>query len=143
MPQVIPFSNLFTTIYKKKWVISSAQLLTLSSAPITLLNAPGASKYIQISSVQYSLVYGTTTYVCSDTGCGIYYLNESGTAIENTELNTLLTSTSSQIWAVNNNLALTAATSLVNQPIVLISSSNPTTGNGVLTINLEYTINHA
>lgn len=60
--------------------ISSAQILTLGSSPVTLLTAPGANKYYDVKKVIVEYTYGTVEYalntqlavICISRKTGVY-----------------------------------------------------------------------
>lgn len=114
--------------------LSSAQLTTLNSSPITAIAAPGAGKVIVVDEVLGAFTYGGTQY----TGFG------------NTELQeeTSFTSISQALSAANikgtvdvnqSNFAITGVTLVVNKAILLRNGTGDyAAGNGTAKFFIRY-----
>jgi hypothetical protein len=117
--------------------LTSAALLSLHTSPITLVAAAGAGTLLIPVSYEANYVYGTTAY--SNSFSDSAYLTWAG----------ISTSVPLYITGTNNTVAyqngftteggLTSSSAL-NQPIVLTTSANPTTGNGVVIVTLVYQV---
>jgi hypothetical protein len=115
--------------------VSSSEILNLFTTPKQLIAAPGAGKYIQVLHGYVFLDYGGTAY--SNTSTEIRYATAHAIF---TPLTTFLNNgfdTLYNLSAVQNN---PAAFSQFENSAVQYSAltSNPTTGNGTISINLIY-----
>lgn len=121
--------------------LTSAQILAINTAPITLIPAPGANKVITILGFATALNYGTTTY--SATAINFYYGNVSGASTAIGISATLLSATASAYQNGRGSAASEAPVAqFANQAIVASAAANPTTGNGSLDIDLWYTVSN-
>lgn len=123
-------------VYRVRDSISSTQILSSHTSPITLITAPGAGYFIKPVSVSYYYGYSKAAYVLSvQSG-----LTEGGTTfIENGGATDLLVTTANGNSFTN--LIVGTLTLTQNQPISFYSNSaNPTTGGGYLIIYIDYII---
>jgi hypothetical protein len=109
--------------------VSSPQILSLNTSPVTILPTPEASQYYDYKAyVEYD--YGTTGY----TGLtAVRFIDVSGTSISN----------SSNFEVVENKVFVCVGTSVastVGSSIRIFNSSNPTNGNGIIKIKIFYNI---
>ncbi len=86
--------------------VSSAQILAMSAAPVSIIPAPGSGKLIVVDSVVFEMIPTTTSY----TSGGVVSLNYSGTS-------TTLVGT---MPAVN----VTTGTAGVANPYILVAAAN-------------------
>lgn len=111
--------------------ITSSQLLTINSSPITLVAAPGANKVIMPVNISYVYQYNTSTYTSSLVTARINgIICNSGFDI----------SLSTSYFTVQNTTQLATSTNLINQPVLLRGNNDPTTGDGTLTVTLTYNV---
>lgn len=134
--------KLDNVINKVTGTISSAQLLTLGSVPVTIISAPGANKYLNIISVCVSYNYGSVAYDFSNAepptflvGSGnathqIPYTIMNGGADFNGNVGPFNTGASSVVFSPTNT-ALTLTTA---------AGTDPSTGDGDLDVVVWYTI---
>jgi hypothetical protein len=134
----IPLQNsLVGTVQYASKTLTSAQILSLNTTPITIVPAPGANKYIVVKSAMARLNYNTTTYSAADLQLIVsaqpqYYLNDT---IDGTF--SFVTQFIKQNSAVGN---VTDLQFLGNTALKAKASANPTSGNGTLDILVEYQI---
>ena len=123
--------------------VSSAQLLTLGSVPVTIVAAPGANKYINPISIVVSYNYGTVAYVFAGTESPTFFVGSSNafyqistSAINGAaDFNRKLFEFSSGVTGVpiTTNTALTLGTADNGDPTAA-------TGDGDLDVVVYYTI---
>lgn len=121
--------------------LTSAQIKTLHSVPVTVVAAPGAGKYIEFVSAVTEVVFGTLQYQSG----GTTNYNIGGISVGGSLANTAINN------AVANNLyqAVPAAFSsagtdlssvLLNAALILSSTVDFTSGDGTLIIQVQYRI---
>lgn len=123
--------------------VSSAQILSLSGTPITIVSAPGSGKAIQILSVFYELIYNTTTYA-SGGGAGLFF----GTAatanradVKAPPNNLIVKTISSVVCNTPNSVNIPPVTAANNGALLFGTDSvDYTTGDGTLVINVVYIV---
>jgi hypothetical protein len=108
--------------------VSSAELLTISSSPVTILPLPGVGKYYDLK-VYMEYKYETVAYDIS----GVRLVDDNTTQIAAT------------IWInqTNDTVAISYGLfnpSMVNSSIRLYGSSDPTVGDGTVKIKIWYNI---
>lgn len=109
--------------------ISSAQLLALNSTPVNILDAPGDGKYYEYRA-RLEYTFGGTAYTVS--GGGYLYLDQGNPdAYFSAQAITQSEDATSFAYSIMAN---------INQPVVLTSASNPTTGNGTVRLVVQYKI---
>lgn len=119
--------------------VSSAELLTLGSSPVTIIPAPGANKYIVVHKICASYNYGTTAYNFANTESAYFYVGAFWTAFYipyttlnlTTDVNGTLLPYQNFFLEVPTNTALTLKT---------YDGGNPSTGDGNWDIVVYYTI---
>lgn len=119
--------------------ITSAQILTLNSAPLEIVAAPGAGKYIEVVSGSIAFTYVSTTYTTNlvlqliNTGADISQLESqlglSSTISKNTRFETQVTTPAASTQIITN-------TALK----VKVKTGNPTIGDGTAIIKVLYRI---
>jgi len=121
--------------YVRDITVSSAELLTLNTSPISLIPAPGAGKYIEIKRVELFLDYETTTY------SNINPLSVSyGASVELQQIPTsgLLDTTNDERQCVHHSSNHVIGE---NEGITLgMLIANPTSGDSPLKIRIDYKI---
>jgi len=122
--------------------VTSAQILALNATPVTLLAAPGANKFIAVTSMMLFLDYNSAAYggIAAGEDWTIRYTDASGATLATIETTGLLDATSDQIRLV---LPTTAAafTPVANSPIVLHQSTGEiTTGDSPVYFRMFYDI---
>lgn len=126
-------------------VLSSAQLLALHSAPVTVIPAPGVGKYIQVISASYELIFGTLQYTSSDSGPALYYAPLSGNhPADGAAAASAFAGAASGVLVTGGAaaLGLAVATSVVANAAVVLGneSTNMSAGNGTGTLTVIYAI---
>lgn len=97
-----------------KTSVSSAEILTMFSSPITLVNAPGAGRYVNLISVAFRLNFATIAYATN------YQIR-------------LQIGSVGPLVAVNNILAQGSTFFMVSQTMDLGNSGSPDWVNAILT----------
>ena len=126
---------------QKKVTVSSAQLLTLGSVPVTIIAAPGANKYLNILSICVSYNYNSVAYDFSNIESPSFYYGATwtGYAIQYTTINAGADFTINifPYNATSSELTLVANTALT---LGTAAGTNPSTGNGDLDVVVYYSI---
>lgn len=131
--------------YETTVELSSAELLTLSTNPKTLIEAQGAHKKIQVISASLYLDYNATAYTdASLSELVLAYKDTAGAKIASIPLNALITATE------DGNLDVLAMNGIVsegdnasiweNQPLVAYLTSAITTGDSPIKLKLIYRV---
>jgi len=111
--------------------VTSTQLLALNGAPVQLLAAQGANKYIKILFVTTFLDYNTTQYTASQplviSSGGFNYAS-----IPNTQYNT----NADKVYSP----AIIGNTLAANTAVFLSTDASPTNGNSPLKIKIRYQV---
>ncbi|MDE2095809.1 MAG: hypothetical protein KGL39_01030 [Patescibacteria group bacterium] len=118
--------------------VSSAQLLSLPSTPVTIVAAPGADTYNIITSVAAKYNFGTTAYTVS--GASPLTLKRAGVQCFD-DLSVMITSASNMVdISQSANNVYGAPATYANAPIVLTCPNTGTIsgGDGTLTIVVNY-----
>ena len=129
-------------ILKKKVTVTSAQLLTLGTVPVTIIAAPGANKYLNIQSVCVSYNYGSVAYDFSINESPYLFIgsgNWTGYQIPYTTMN----GGADFIRKLYNHNALSAELTVsANTALTLGTgiSTDPTQGDGDLDLVVYYSI---
>jgi hypothetical protein len=136
--------KLDNVLNKVTGTISSAQLLTLGSVPVTIISAPGANKYLAIHDVFVSYNYGSVAYIFSgnpltftlNANVDSYYALNQTFINGSSDFNRRLSVTSSDVYISDNATANTAFT------LTTLSGADPTpaTGDGDLDVVVWYSI---
>lgn len=134
--------------------LTTAQLLSLSTTPVTIIPAPGVGKYIVPQIFTGQLTFGGTPFSIANSGAGNTYLFWAGLGTGSAG------STSVGIMqdsAANGGMNYTAsgsqlfvfpcltdpsvpAVSILNQPLQIIMDDALTLGNGSMVITMSYII---
>jgi len=124
---------------QKKVTVSSAQLLTLGTVPVTLISAPGANKYILIHSISASYNYNSVAYDFSNLESPTFFwgANGAGFSIDYTIMNGSADFIVKIIDSSTTTLSLYSNTALTFSTIV---GTNPTQGDGDLDVVVYYSI---
>ena len=130
-----------TQIFSTSLSLTSAQILALNTTPITIVSAPGASKYIEVISATGEYTFVTAAYATNTTLQLIYtgatrYIGYNGA---------ILTGTVDLIYQFNVGPLLGAATTatqvLTNTALqVKVETGNPTGGSGTVKVKVLYRI---
>ena len=114
--------------------VSSAEILSLNTTPKELIPAPGAGKYIDIISAQFSLTYGTTDYSYSPSPSDVtltYGTNQcSGRISLNASTTTFQVIPIASVYDISTNTAVN----------FYCSTGNPTSGDSTVDIYLTYRV---
>lgn len=134
--------KLDNVITKVTGTISSAQLLTLGSVPVTIISAPGADKYIAIHRIFVSFKYNSVAYDFSS-GESPYFKWTSifaGYGIDYTEINA---STDFNMYldsfAINGSYNLKIPTNEALR-LTTVAGTDPSVGNSDLDVVVWYSI---
>ena len=134
--------------------LTTAQLLSLSTIPVTIIPAPGAGKYIVPQIFTAQLTYGGTPFSIANSGAGNTYLFWAGLgsgSAGSTAVGVMsdsanadgmnYTASSSQLFILP---CLTGASvpaaSILNQPLQISMDDALTLGNGSMVITISYII---
>lgn len=133
-----PLSVVTNQFYVTK-TVTSAQLLTLSTNPITLVPAPSVGKVLEFVSSLSVLKYGTTPYTAG-TNIGINYVN--GGSLFSDDMSLLLNSTSNTIRAFYPTSTSVGFDIPSNNSLLLTGAGDVTGGDSDLIINLTYRVHN-
>lgn len=122
--------------------LTSAQILNISTTPITVVPAPGAGNLVIIEELIVSLNATATAY--SATALGLWY-GSVGASLQQPAIlnaNFLANSNGNFVYETRQFSSTTGlnATSAANQIVILSASSNPTTGTGTINWRVRYRI---
>jgi hypothetical protein len=143
---VDPFGNLTSPILgaglqSATVPISSAQILTLNTAPTILIPAPGAGKTIVVVKATVNFLHGATAYTAPGGNLQLLMGTTSGTAIQGALCaDSILNNNSTNSFCTSSAVASTNPSSqFINLPVSINDNNgNPTTGNGTLSVNVLY-----
>jgi hypothetical protein len=115
-------------------------LLHLNSAPVQLVAAPGAGKWINVVEVAYSFTAGTVGYDVAAQPVATFFAADSSFTSPQDD-GAPITSGSSQVINSPPSGTDTFTSLAANQALVFgTGTSNPTSGNGTLKIVVYYTV---
>jgi hypothetical protein len=124
-----------------KATLTSGQVLTLNTAPITVIAAPGAGKMINILSVATKLTFGTAAYA-ANTQLSLKYVGAAYNAC--TDASTLVSGASRTLrWdqVVSTTASATNTQMLENAGVqITVNTGNPTTGDSSVDYYIYYVI---
>jgi len=125
-------------IQKATVFISSAELLSINSAPKTLIAAQGSLKLLIIHSLFIEYSFSTTAYA-GDTSLFIEY---GTTNVKAATSSFDLSAASGPIFSLDKGEVTTDTSILLDNKAVVLTNvtSNPTTGDGTMVITMEYSI---
>lgn len=135
----ITFTGQNTVQYVIQGSLTSTQILSLNSSPVTVITAAGSGTLIVVDSAVYNMIYGGTQYSTSAT-FAMAYVNGSGSAASGGNCAaSFLTAALNRICTLNNNsLQFVTSTNAINQVVVFYASANPTLGNGTINYTILY-----
>jgi len=121
--------------------LSSAQILSLNTVPVTVIPNQGLGSVVQVLGAVFEGVYGGTVYA----GTGVLTANYGSGGVQITPNCTaaILTTAANTMCLKALNVGIASgltSTNYVNQPIVLSESSAMTLGNGTLSYWINYTV---
>ena len=123
----------FSYVTTEEVDLTSAQILALATTPIQVLPAPEPGMMWEILSTTISLTYSTAAYSGS---ADLYYgVDHTGQALSSA-LSTVIAYTASKITTAKPALTGVVTANLLNQPVYVAASSNPTTGAGTVKITV-------
>lgn len=122
--------------------LTSAQILTLNTAPVVLLSPPTAPNTLYIvQNITAKLLFGTTAYAGTH-DLEFHYNNGSGQLVTDVIPPTFMNSTTDTYYnapATNSSFIPVAGGSGVNGQIVaFVNTANPTAGNGTIDLITHY-----
>lgn len=121
----------------KRFTLTSAQILTLNTTPITLITA-FLNSVIIIEGITARLNFNTTAYTGAN-NLEFRYTNGSGAKVTADMANTFLNSSSTAYDQVAG--VATELTPVLNTPIVVVvPTANPATGNSTLDLFIKYRV---
>ena len=124
-----------------KATLTSGQVLTLNTAPITVIAAPGAGKMITILDVATKLTFGTAAYA-ANTQLSLKYAGAAYNAC--TDASTLVSGASRTLrWdqVVSTTASATNTQVVENAAVqITVNTGNPTTGDSSITYYIYYVI---
>lgn len=123
--------------------ITSAQLLALRAAPITLIAAPGDGLLTIVNRCLFTFTYGTIAYTV--TNVGPFALTMNGINIGSTvAANVFFTATVNKLFTMltPDTIPVTTDTTLINKALTFTNggAAELLTGDGILSITLWYEI---
>lgn len=114
--------------------LTSAEILALRTTEINLITAPGANKYINVINVSAVNNYNSTTY---NAGADLLNIEINGVAVW-TFPNSFVEATAD---VANQGTRVADAAVAINTDVkARMSSADPTTGNGTITLKVKYEI---
>lgn len=138
----MPVGNVTASpILRTARTLTAAEVLTLFTAPVTIIPAPGIGQMIVLDLATFSLTYGGVAYA-TNTNLGLNY--GAGTfATAAAATGTLLTATVDSVvmdsWSVNWEQVPSAQAIFANRAIVAqVAVGNPTAGNSPVHIEVFY-----
>jgi len=124
--------------------VSSAEILALNAAPVTLVSAPGANKFIMFQGAVFFLDYNSIAYadIASLKDIAIRWNNSSGAYCGGVEATGFLDQASNQYRICGLYAPLNPPiTPQINQPLVLhMSVGEITTGNSPMGVRIFYRV---
>jgi len=128
-------SSLASGTFYKRTDVSSAQILSGNSSPITCVAAPTSGYMIVPVAFHISMDYNSAAYATNTT----FRFEINGVAVSNT--NTTLLPGTADRFVVMQAIDIDTTTSLVTQPLLLeVQTGNPTAGNSNWTVGVIYRI---
>jgi hypothetical protein len=122
-----------------KVTLSSAQLLDLANTPVDLIAAPGAGLSIVINTFTVKYTYGTVPYdFAGALYCGFSSIIASTTTLANVS-NSALATTNNVSGSVFATTFGTTDRLVSNDKLQISTDTNPTVGDGTLTLWISYT----
>lgn len=116
--------------------LSSAEILSLFTSPVTLVSAPGSGKAIHVLNACVKLVYGTTTYTAGATvriGVGSY--------IPAISFSSILSGTADGIsFGIASSYTQSGSDGVSNQPLIVKGTVDELNGDSTLKITVNYAI---
>lgn len=123
----------------KDITITTAQMLTLNTVPVSLVAAPGAGLALVPVQLFSTLTYNSAAYSTNASGASVKYTDGSGVAPGLTLTQAFLQSSANS--SLNVMASATAYIPTANAPLMLVAaSSDPTTGNSALKVRIYYRI---
>ncbi len=132
-PTMLSFS-IAPTFLEVTRTLTSAEILALRTTELNLISAPGANKYINIVAVSAVNNYNSTTY---NAGADLLNIEINGVAIW-TFPNSFIEATAD--IANQGTRVADAAVAINTAAKARMSSADPTTGNGTITLKIKYEI---
>jgi hypothetical protein len=119
-------------------LVTSAQLQALSTAPVTILPAPGAGFIRVIDSVLYDYTFGTTPY--TNGPAGLWYNSNAAAAADTLDAPiAAYPSSAIRVAHYNETYDPQDKTNMVNQPITYFNGGTDYAGgDGTVTITVRY-----
>jgi hypothetical protein len=122
------------------FTLSSGQLLTLHTAPVMLLSAPGAGFVYQVTGAELSYEYGTSAYTVPTGVLSVVY-GASGASLQIGASSGFLDQAFNMIQFCTAPSAYLGASFFENKALYLsCSGGDPSGGNGGLIVNLSFRI---
>lgn len=128
------------SVRQLKRTLSSAEVLTLNSNPITLLAAPGVGTAYDVFSVLARMNFSGAAYT-TNTNLRVKYSTSTSQVIANSSV--ILTQTTSARWGRMGNAAFASGSIQYaenDSVIVDVATGNPTAGGGTVDIFIAYMI---
>lgn len=134
------------TLLTETVYLNSLDILNLGTNPFILLQAPGKGKYYDIQKLTFIFQFGTSIYSLTDPYLRVYSIGGYNLAINKKIItdgqDTIIISGGYQTIIDTTNSVTVAQTIVKNSEVYLSTffNNNPTTGDGTLTIKIQYTI---
>lgn len=122
--------------------LTSSQILSLDTIPVTMIAAPGPGKVVVVDSVIYQIVAGTNPYSGSDVDLLTEWGGGAGFFVAEACASQIFTSASNAFCStpVEGITSALASSGAVNKPIIAISTGPLTGGNGTISYWLQYRV---
>lgn len=115
--------------------LSSADILSLHTTPVTLVPAPGAGKWLNVHRAVASMAFGTVAYTIAD-GVAVFV----GTLIP-ADLTNSLTAGADRIETFEGQVTNFSPSVVENEALLITDAvADPTDGDGTLTVTVWYSI---
>lgn len=128
-----------TVTYAAEIKITTAQILALNSTPITIVAAPGASKYIEVVSASANMTYVSAAYATNTT---LQLINTGADVPQVTNTTILISTTSKNTKFIDGQTPTAGQTQIITNTAlqVKVGTGNPTAGDSDITVYVLYRI---
>lgn len=117
-------------------LLSSAEILTLSSVPIQIIAAPGSGKHLVLCWATCRLNFNSIAYATGST----LSITSAGAAQTVLGKTSAFITSSATVWAYMNYNTIAGTSVASNTAVNVILGSNPTLGNSTVDVNVTYYI---
>ena len=125
-------------VLHKKVSLTAAQIKTISTVPISVIDAPGAGKVIEVVSSFLNFQYGTVTFDASFS-YEVSLYTDTASGRQYTTANNILNRTSSTMQTFDKD-ASTASQLIENKAIFIDGGDDSTVGDSTIDVYINYRI---